>query len=212
MQVHRMFVAESKEAFRKAHGSLPQPANITPQIFGKQSLEFPVPPRIEEVLGYGGDLRFVEFSFSRNGGGFGCSDGGDRLSAHVELWLEFANHPLVARELGPERYPTLYGIFVEEGKRKAWSEFKDDLAAHPDGKRHCLLLDRRERRAYVFTWYEAVLFFPLTEPEEGDDHIAFHGKLVSPGCELEGKVPSGEAVAKMRKWLDAGLFVTDRKS
>lgn len=204
IEVHRMFVAETKEAVRKAHGSLP--ANISPEMFGKQPLGFPVPPGLEEVLGYGGNLRFVEFSFASHIGDFGCSDGGDRLAAHGNLWLEFVKHPLIVRELGEKRYPTLYGIFPPEAKRKAWQE-SDDLTAHPGGKNHCLMLDRRERRTYVFSWFEAVLFFPLTEPEGGDDHIACNGKLVSPGCEIEGKVPSTEAIVKLRNWLDAGLFV-----
>ena len=69
------------------------------------------------------------------------------------------------------------------------------------------MLDRREQLAYVFTWFEAILFFPLTEPEEGDDHIAINGKLVSPGCEIKARVPSIEAVTKMRNWLNAILFV-----
>jgi hypothetical protein len=206
VRVHRMFVADTKEAFRQAHGSLPKPADISPQMFGKQPLVFGFRRGWKRSWATGGDLRFVEFSFSPRTGEFGCSDGGDRLAADGKLWLDFAKHPLVARELGEKRYPTLYGIFAPEAKRKACRK-SNPLAAHPDGEHHCLMLDRREQLAYVFTWFEAILFFPLTEPEEGDDHIAFNGKLVSSGCEVKGRVPSIEAVANLRNWLNAALFV-----
>ncbi len=199
-KAHRMFVADIKEAFRQFHGSGLDPAKISPRILGKQPLGFQAPSMMEKVFGYGGNLRFVEFSFVPRPRQFGCSDGGDRLISDEKLWLEFVNHPVVARELGEERYPSLYGIFKpnDRGRGREWHK-ASGLATQADGERHCVILDRHQRLAYVFTWFEAVMFFPLTEPEEGDDHTVFNGKVLSRGC--ENWVPSMEAANEFRDWL-----------
>jgi hypothetical protein len=203
-KAHRMFVADIKEAARKAHGSIPDPGIISPRTLGKRPLSFPMPPMMEEVFGYRGSLRFVEFSYSSRTHDFGCSDGGDRLLTDANLWLEFVKHPWVARELGEIRYPSLYGRFERGVSQRAYPELKG-LATQPKGK-HCLMLDRWERRAYVFEWSEAILFFPLTEPEEGDDHMVWNGKLVSRGCEDTGRIAPIEVVAGFRNWLNAGRW------
>jgi len=49
---------------------------------------------------------------------------------------------------------------------------------------HCLLLDRRDRRAYVAERDQAMILFALMEPEEGDAHNVFvDGMLISSGSE-----------------------------
>ena len=49
---------------------------------------------------------------------------------------------------------------------------------------HCLLPDRRDRRAYVSERDQATILFAVMEPEEGDAHNVFvDGMLMSPGSE-----------------------------
>jgi hypothetical protein len=53
---------------------------------------------------------------------------------------------------------------------------------------HCLLLDRRDRRAYVSECDSATILFAVMEPEDGDVHNVFmDGMLMSPGS--EGRLP-----------------------
>lgn len=52
----------------------------------------------------------------------------------------------------------------------------------------------------LFRKIELGLFFPLSEPDERDDHIVFaDGGLLSPGCEEPKRVPTIEATEGLRR-------------
>ena len=58
---------------------------------------------------------------------------------------------------------------------------------------HCLLLDRRDRRAYISQRDQTMMLFALMEPEEGDDHNMFvDGLLMSSGSENYNLSPAPE--------------------
>jgi hypothetical protein len=156
-----------KESVRKVHGTVRNAATVLPTFVSADPLDFKVPPIIEQAFGYRGSLRFVEFSYSRRTHQFGYSDGGDHVPYDTQLWTEFVNHPLVWAEIGEDDCPTLYGKFQPQGGR-----FCSELD-RPNQEWHCLLVDRQERRPYLSTMPRVVFFFPLTEPENRDDHTIF---------------------------------------
>ena len=199
---HRRFVAGIKIAARKTGRQIPDPSGLSPTIVGAQRLGFPVPPRLEEALGYRGTLRFVGFGFSPRTRKFGFCDGGDDIPSDQDLWLQFLRHPIVAPHLPEDGYPTLYGVFAPGGrsapqKRSGGSTARQGERLEPA---HCLLLDRQERQPYVCQKDEAILFFALIEPEDADPHSVFvDGLLMSPGNE-DYKVPAPIDLTK-QVWL-----------
>src|SRR3989440_3670034 len=107
--MHCDLVQAVKDFAKERFGKVPDPAHFCPESIGKKRLRFFMPPMMEEVFGYGEDLRFVAFSYCPRDCRIAYSDGGDELATDGALWMEFVNHPLVAHELGEDRYPTLYG-------------------------------------------------------------------------------------------------------
>ena len=70
--------------------------NRTPTIIDFQPLLVPVPPMIEEALGYTGSSRFVAFYWTPSPVGFCCCDSQkSRPSSFGVVWLTFAQHPRV---------------------------------------------------------------------------------------------------------------------
>ena len=210
-KAHRRFVAGMKIAARKTGRQIPDPSGLSPTIVGGQRLGFPVPPRLEEALGYRGTLRFVGFGFSPRTRSFGFCDGGDDIPSDQDLWLQFLRHPIIAPHLPEGRYPTLYGVFSAGGRSAPQKRLGGSTARQ--GERlepaHCLLLDRQERQPYVCRKDEAILFFALIEPEDADPHSVFvDGLLMSPGNE-DYKVPAPIDLAKqIRVFLDDQLEIT----
>lgn len=189
--------------FSQVRGSVPDPATVLPTIFGAEPLNFKVPPMMEPAFGYGGSLRFVEFSYSPRTHQFGYSDGGDHVPSDAGLWTEFVNHPLVWAEIGEDECPELYGNFRDRGGRFC-REFN---RSNPE--RHCLLVDRKERQPYLCTMKQLVFFFPLTEPENGDDHTVFKdGLLLSPSHTEFRVMPQAEVLQQLYAWLDDELLKT----
>jgi hypothetical protein len=69
---------------------------------------------------------------------------------------------------------------------------------------HCLLLDRRDRRAYISQRDQTLILFALTEPEEGDQHTVFvDGLLMSTGSESYRQPVPVEFVDELRRFLDS---------
>jgi hypothetical protein len=58
-RAHKRCIAGMKQAARSMGLQVPGPSDISPKIIGAQPLPFPVPPMLEEALGYRGSLRFV---------------------------------------------------------------------------------------------------------------------------------------------------------
>jgi hypothetical protein len=201
LSIHRDVVTAVKNFAKERFGHVPNPALVCPESFGKKSLRFFMPPMMEEVFGYGGNLRFVEFSYCPRNCQIAYSDGGDEFATDGALWMEFVNHPVVAKELGEDRYPTLYGKGLESSKAEHDSKGVDSLLAHPVGHWDCLMFDREQRRVYLFKRIELLMFFPLCE--EMDDHtVLADGRLVSPGCEEQKARASVDAVEAFLRWLD----------
>lgn len=73
---------------------------------------------------------------------------------------------------------------------------------------HSLLLDRRDRRAYVSERGQSMIpfavLFAVMEPEEGDARNVFvDGKVISPGSEDKNLSPASELVDQFRRFLDS---------
>lgn len=203
VRAHRRFVAAIKETLRNARGSVPDPATVKPTFVGAKPLDFKVPPIMEQAFGYRGNLRFVEFSYSPRTHQFGYSDGGDHVPSDGQLWTEFMNHPLVWAEIGEDVCPTLYGKFQRRGGR--FCRGADRL----NREWHCLLVDRQDRQPYLCTMKQVVFFFPLTEPEKGDDHTVFrNGMLLSPSRTEFSALSQAEALQQLYASLDEELLTT----
>lgn len=169
-----------------------------------------MPPMMEETFGYGGKLRFLEFSFSPKTRRFGYSDGGDHIPSNEELWLTFVNHPLIAVQLMDHDCPTLYGEFARMEAQPACCNLYwltgDQVEAW-----HCLLFDRQQRRPYLCTRRQMIFFLPLTEPEGMEDHTLFvDGRLLSPGSENYKISPCAETQKRLVEWLDSEASELER--
>jgi hypothetical protein len=206
LRAHRRFVASVKSAVQQVHGTVPNPSTILPTAIGARPLDFTMPPMMEQAFGYHGDLRFLEFSYWPRSQRFGYSDGGDHIPSDEGLWMAFLGHPLISRELDASRYPTLYGRFGGEAGPTDLQESGDVTLVKllkSSQRCHSLLFDRRDRRPYLCTRDELIFFFPLTEPEAGDDHTVFvDGLLMSPGTEDYKSAGHVEHVDQLRAWLD----------
>jgi hypothetical protein len=205
---HRFFSASAKTALQKwavkKYGCEIPIASISPStIKGIKSLSIPVPPILEEALGYGGDLRFVEFGYSPKTRRFGYCDGGDHIPWDQNLWIRFLRHPVIAPHLPKSRYPTLYGAFPRSYHRAIEEFFASGSQGPFPTPPHRLLLDRRERQVYLCRADHTLLFFGLKEAENEDrGRIFVDGLLMSRGCE-DYKTPPREGLAEeLLAWLD----------
>lgn len=187
-------------------------ASISPStIEGVKPLSIPVPPMLEEGLGYRGDLRFVAFGYSPKTRRFGHCDGGDHIPSDQDLWTRFLRHPLIARHLSKTQYPTLYGAFPRNHRRAIEEFFANGSHGRFPTPPDRLLLDRKERRLYVCRTDHTTIFFALKEPEnEGGCRIFVDGLLMSPGCEHYKTPPREELTAELLAWLDHQFKVMQR--
>ena len=204
-KAHRRFVTGMKIAVRKMGWEIPNSLGISPTMVGAQPLSFPVPPTFEGALGYRGDLRFVQFGYSVGHRQFGYCDGGDDIPSDDDLWLWFLRHPVVSPHLPDSRYPTLYGVFPTNAERPPLEQIMGGNREVFEAS-HCLLLDRRSRKAYISRRDQAMILFVLMEPEDGDRHTVFvDGLLMSPGTENYKVPPPVEFVDQFRRFFDAQL-------
>ena len=191
-RAHERCTAGMKEAAQ----SLGLPSDISPKNIGAQALPFPVPPMLEEALGYRGSLRFVGFGYNPRTRHFCFCDGGDDIPVDPQPWLAFLRHPVIARHLPRRLYPRLYGVFTGT----------DEPESVP-----MLLLDRDKRKTYISRWDQVFLLLVLVEP---DDHqrVFIDGLLMSPGSK-EYKVPARpETLQKLREFLDESLRLNSHSS
>jgi|ERR1700735_4040112 len=137
---------------------------------------------------------------------FGFSDGGDDLPLNANLWSSFLHHPVVSPLLPETLYPNLYGKFAPGTERPALGDILKRGAIFPTC--HCLLLDIRDRRAYVSQRDRTITLFALVEPEEGDDHnLFFVGLLMSPSSENYKLPAAPEILIGFRQFLDGRVPV-----
>jgi hypothetical protein len=199
-KVHRHLVKEARRTVQKLGWKVPE-HGISPAMVEAIPLPFPVPDSFETAFGYRGNLRFVQFGYPAGSCQFACSDGGDDLPSDASLWSWFLHHPVVAPHLPETRYPTLYGKFQSGSERPSLEQIMTRRAELPAC--HCLLLDRRDRRAYVAERDQAMILFALMEPEEGDSHNVFvDGMLMSPGSEDYKVPPPAGLLEQIRRFLD----------
>jgi len=204
-KAHRHFVKEAKRAVQTM-GWQGSRGGLSPTLVGARPLLFPVSPIFEAAFGYRGGLRFLEFGYTAVSHQFGYSDGGDDLPSDERLWSWFLNHPLVSAHLPENRYPTLYGKFPSGTERPPLGEIMGRGADLPI--LHCLLLDRRDRRAYISRRDQTMMLFALAEPEAGDDHNVFvDGLLMSEGSENYRLPPAPELLIEFRQFLDSQVPV-----
>jgi hypothetical protein len=203
-KAHRRFVAGTRKAVKKMGWEIPNPMSVSPSIVGAQPLSFPVPPTFERAFGYRGDLRFLEFGYSVRSRQFGYCDGADHIPSDGSLWLWFLRHPVISTHLPENRYPTLYGVSSAEDDRPAIEEIMRRGGGFDAP--HCLLLDRRDRKAYISHRDQTLILFALVEPEGADHHSVFvDGLLMSSGTEDYRVPPPIELVHQLRSFLDARL-------
>ncbi|MBZ5687738.1 MAG: hypothetical protein LAP86_22215 [Acidobacteriia bacterium] len=199
--VHRLFVKEAKRTVQKLGWQVPE-NDISPTFVGAMPLPFRVPDSFEAAFGYKGNLRFVQFGYTVGSPQFGFSDGGDDLPSDGSLWSWFLHHPVVAQYLPESRYPTLYGKFPSGSQRPTLEQIMRGGVDPPTC--HCLLLDRRDRRAYVCERDQAMILFALMEPDEGDAHNVFvDGMLMSPGSEDYKVAPPPGLLDEFRRFMDS---------
>jgi hypothetical protein len=193
-------VKEARRTVQELGWQVPEDG-ISPMLIGAMLLPLAVPESFEAAFGYRGDLRFVQFGYTAGSHQFGYSDGGDNLPSDANLWSWFLHHPAVAPHVPETRYPTLYGKFRSGSERPSLEQIMRRGAELPTC--HCLLLDRRNRRAYVTEQDQAMILFALIEPKEGDAHNVFvDGMLMSPGSE-DYKVPPPQGLLdEFRRFLD----------
>ncbi|HVO59382.1 MAG TPA: hypothetical protein VMT53_00530 [Terriglobales bacterium] len=208
-KAHRSFVAGTRKAVKKMGWEIPNPLSVSPSIVGAQMLSFPVPPTLERAFGYRADLRFLEFGYSVRSRQFGYCDGADDIPSDESLWLWFLSHPVISTHLPENRYPTLYGVSLAEADRPAIEEVM--RRGRSFDSPHCLLLDRRDRKAYISKREQTMILFALMEPEGADHHSVFvDGLLMSSGTEDYKVPPPVEFVHQLRSFLDAQLDLAHR--
>lgn len=207
-KVHRRFVREARRSVQELGWQVPK-GGISPAVVGAAPLPFPIPDSFETAFGYGGNLRFVQFGYTAGSCKFGYSDGGDDLPSDASLWFWFLRHPAIAPHLPESRYPTLYGKFPSEGERPSLEHIMRRGADPPT--RHCLLLDRRDRRFYLAERDQAMILLALIEPEDGDAHNVFvDGMLMSPGSEEYKVPPAPELLDQFRRFFDSQVQLSGR--
>jgi hypothetical protein len=206
-KVHRHLVSEAKRAVQNLGWLVPE-NDISPKLVGAIPLPFPVPDSFEAAFGYKGDLRFIQFGYTASSPQFGYSDGGDDLPSNGNLWSWFLHHPAVAPHLPESRYPTLYGKFPSGSERPTLEQIMKGGSELPTC--HCLLLDRRDRRAYVCERDQAMVLFALMEPDEGDAHNVFvDGMLMSPGSEDYKVAPPPGVLDEFRRFMDSRVQASE---
>ena len=199
-KAHRHFVKEVRRAVQKVGSQIPT-GGLSPDLVGAKPLDLPVSPVFEVAFGYRGNLRFLEFGYNAASDRFSFSDGGDDVPSDASLWSWFLHHPVVSPLLPETQYPTLYGKFAPGIERPALGDILRRGASVPTC--HCLLLDRRDRRAYISQRDQTMMLFALVEPEEDDDHnVLVDGLLMSPGSENYKLPPGPKLLIEFRKFLD----------
>jgi tetratricopeptide (TPR) repeat protein len=138
--------------------------------------------QIEEAFGYGGGRRYISLHLSPKAHQIFVCDGLGRwsLSAAVDTWNEFLNHPLVKPHLQrwdesekPGRSVQL-DFAAEVVEIPETPLFSSEQAAHEidaDVKTNCLLYDRADNDFYTGTWASALLFHSLVEDVLEEDLV-----------------------------------------
>jgi hypothetical protein len=182
---------------------------LSATLVGAKPLPFPVSPIFEAAFGYRGSLLFLQFGYTAGSRQFGYSDGGDDLPCDESLWSWFLHHPVVSPHLPETQYPTLYVKFPPGIEMPALDDIMRRGADLPAC--HCLLLDRRDRRAYISQRDQTKILFALMEPDEGDDHNVFvDGMLMSPGSEAYKLPPAPGLLDEFRRFLDSRIQIPQR--
>jgi hypothetical protein len=181
-RAHRRCVAGIRLAIRKTGREIPGPRDISPKIVGAQLLPVPIPPTLEEALGYRGALRFVALGYNPRTRHFCHSDGGDDLPADGESWPSFLRHPIINPHLHEERYPSLYGGFTKE---------------HDPIRAPWFLVDREERHTYICPADQLMLLFALAEPEDGRPINLADGRPCAPAPLAHKRSSGGDSLLKI---------------
>jgi hypothetical protein len=151
--------------------------------------DIPVPPMLEEALGYSGKSRYVAFYWEAAGDELVWEDGRAKLiGANWPAWLIFVRHCRVARHLAP------YQLGSSESE-----------AAHK------LLLDRQERTLYVGERKQVarflaqyVLLAPVLSPEQIQNRMQEKVKRSPPDrAEVRKRIEEEtQGIAAIQSWLD----------
>jgi hypothetical protein len=118
-------------------------------------LSAPVPPNLEQALGYGGEARYVAFYWEPCGDELMLDDGQYSSDGNWQVWLEYTNHPNVAPYL-MEKCWRCRGVGTTNQLENQPCEFCDGAGYFPfnfgysdDEATHWIIVDRQERKAYA---------------------------------------------------------------
>jgi hypothetical protein len=167
---------------------------------GLVQLEVPVPPQLEQAIGYEGNGRFVSFTWTPYGDEAYFDDGRFSGTGDWDGYLTFVQHPAVA--------PLLAGYQLGDSDREA---------------KHALVLDRQERKLYAAPMREAGSFLdrqwppipnpePVTMTKEEVEHAVLDALNIENWAEVSSVLDTAEITARMQKhqelvaqmkhWLD----------
>jgi hypothetical protein len=117
-------------------------------------------------------------------------------------------HPVVSPHLPESRYPTLHRVFP----RDIEAQLEQMMARRgpPFPEIHYLLLDRKDRKAYIARREQNLILLALAQPQEEDPHTLYVDELLmSPGTENYKVPPSEQYVEGVRRFLDDQLDVSE---
>jgi hypothetical protein len=115
---------------------------------GLTSLRVPVPPMLEQALGYPGSARFVSFHWTPSGDEADYDDGQRSGTGNWQGFLAFVQHPIV--------HPFLTDY---------------DLGSSESDARHALILDRHERKLSIASITDADTFLAQQWPKLPAVHL-----------------------------------------
>lgn len=119
------------------------------------SLQVPVPPQLEQALGYDGDARYVAFYWEPAGDEVRYDDGQVGGDGEWWAWLDFTGHPAVAPHLLLP-CPRRHGAGTTNQLENEPCDFCDGTGRLPlnlgnsdEEADHWLILDRQEGKLYT---------------------------------------------------------------
>jgi hypothetical protein len=118
-------------------------------------LPVPIPPNLEDALGYDGEARYVAFYWEPCGDEFMFDDGQYSTQGNWQVWLEYTNHQCVAPYL-IEKCWRCRGVGTTNQLENEPCEICDGAGCLPlnfgysdEVATHWFILDRETRKAYA---------------------------------------------------------------
>jgi hypothetical protein len=175
---------------------IPEPSSqetrvpISPTSVGAELLRFAVPPTIERAFGYRRTCASCSSGIWLLVVNLASATAGTTCPRTQIFGLGFFTIQWSPRSCLKPSIPPCTGSSRRELKDRPLGDILKRGAIFPTC--HCLLLlDRRDRRAYISQRDQTMILFALVEPKQEDDHnVLVDALLMSPGTE-NYKLPPG---------------------